>query len=56
MSSKGTDMESFARADLVLTKFSFGREDPNTTKSGPLNAFCWRAYDVPTLNADLVAL
>ena len=40
-----------------------GREDPNTTISGPpakryLNgmAFRWRVIDDPTLNADLVVL
>ena len=42
-----------------------GREDPNTTISGPSlacqgnaisMAFCWRADDGPTLNAGLVAL
>ena len=42
-----------------------GKEDPNTTKSGPssarqrsatLMAFRWRADDGPTLNAGLVAL
>ena len=42
-----------------------GREDQNTTKSGPSlarqqnaisMAFCWRADDGQPLNADLVAL
>ena len=40
-----------------------GREDPNTTKSGPWSAhqrnalaFCWRADEGTTLNAGLVAL
>ena len=39
-----------------------GREDPNTTISGPMQrntfkmAFHWRADDGPTLNAGLVAL
>ena len=32
------------------------KEDPNTTKSGHLFAFHWRADDGPTLNASLVAL
>ena len=51
-----------------LTTFYFvvgeGREDPNTTISGPTSArqrnaimaFRWRADDGPTLNAGLVAL
>ena len=33
-----------------------GREDPNTTLSGPSMAFHWRADDGPTLIAGLVAL
>ena len=42
-----------------------GREDPNTTISGPSlacqqnaikMAFCWRANDGPTSNAGFVAL
>ena len=42
-----------------------GREDPNTTISGPSlappanrheNGICWRAHDGPTLSAGLVAL
>ena len=54
----------------TLTTFFFsflvneGREDPNSTKSGPYSArkrnaiqmaFRWRANDCPTLNAGLVA-
>ena len=63
------DLESYIRGDSTLTKFFLlveeGREVPNTTISGPLlarkrsaieKAFCWRAVDGPTLNADLVAL
>ena len=38
-------------------KFFFqGREDPNTTKSGPSSANRWRADVGPTLNAGLIAL
>ena len=49
----------------VLFFHDEGSEDPNTTKSGPSSArqpnaikmlFSWRADDVPSLNAGLVAL
>ena len=49
----------------VIFLFGEGREDPNTTISGPsstrqrnaiLMAFRWRADDDPILNAGLVAL
>ena len=62
------DPESSVRVDPTLTTFFLldeGREDPNTTLSGPSlarqgnvikMAFCWRADDGPTLNADLAQL
>ena len=62
------DPESFDRGGPLLTMFYFlvveGREDPNTTISGPSlvrqrNAikmvFRWRANDGPTLKSGLVA-
>ena len=70
-STPSADPESFFRGGPTLTTFFFvflvaeGKEDPNTTKSGPssarqrsaiLMAFRWRADDGPTLNAGLVAL
>ena len=47
--------------DNVFFLIDEGKEDPNTTISGPSLArqqmvFCWRADDGPTLNAGLVAL
>ena len=56
-----------SNSDNVFFRFlvAEGKEDPNTTKSGPssarqrsgiLMAFRWRADDGPTLNAGLVAL
>ena len=53
---------------LLLLFFAFldgeGRMEPKTTKRGPssahwqnaIMAFCWRAYDGPTLNTGLVVL
>ena len=59
------DPESFVRGGPILTTFFVlfflvdeGREDPNTTKSGPFigllakrhfMAFCWRANDGPNI-------
>ena len=59
------DPESIVRGGPTLTFFfvDAGREDQNTTKSGPSSscqgnaiemAFHWHADDGPTLNADLV--
>ena len=62
------DPESSVRGDPTLTTFFLldeGREDPNTTLSGPSlarqgnvikMAFRWRANDGPTLNADFAQL
>ena len=62
------DPESFVRGGPTRTRVFLvdeGREDPNTTISGPSSAhqrnaikmaFRWRADDGPTLNAGLVAL
>ena len=55
---RGSNFEAFFLVDE-------GREDPNTTKSGPPLArqrnaieiaFHWRVDDGPTLNASLIAL
>ena len=59
----------FVRGGPTMTAFYYsfaeGREDPNTTISGPSSArqrisismaFRWRADDGPTLNAGLLAL
>ena len=56
---------NIVRGFLCVFLVDEGREDPNTTVSGPSlarqqnaikMAFCWRADDVPALNACLVAL
>ena len=59
------DPESFVREAPTFFLIDEGREDPNTTKSGPSSArlgnaiymgLRWWADDFPTLNAGLVAL